>query len=269
MPRDHVLTKTFYLLRDFPGRFNSGQLWVEALPAANDEDEARAGRRAAGDGVSSIIITSNDFAGAWAMRPDGQPMLPMVAGRAAPARTRLPRRRQHRDVHADRQLQGRPGARAGAARAARAIGGDVEFRRRVRPARPRQLFWAAIAAAAVLALLLLVSRSRGARVRALALALIVLALANPSFTREDRDPLSSVAVVVVDKSPSQNFGDRTQQTEEARAALGRAAQPHSRPRSARGRGRPVRRRDRRHAAVYRARLGACPMCRPTASPAPS
>ena len=53
----------------------------------------------------------------------------------------------------------------------------------------------------------------------LALALIVLALANPSLTREDRDPLSSVAAVVVDKSPSQNFGDRTQQTEAARAAL--------------------------------------------------
>ncbi len=53
----------------------------------------------------------------------------------------------------------------------------------------------------------------------LALALIVLALANPSLTREDRDPLSSVAVVVVDKSPSQNFGDRTQQTEAARAAI--------------------------------------------------
>jgi hypothetical protein len=53
-------------------------------------------------------------------------------------------------------------------------------------------------------------------VRTLALALIALALANPSFTREDRDPLTSVAVVVVDKSPSQNFGDRLQQTEAAR-----------------------------------------------------
>ena len=53
--------------------------------------------------------------------------------------------------------------------------------------------------------------------RCLALALIVLALANPSFTREDREPLTSVAVVVVDKSPSQNFGDRTRQTEAARA----------------------------------------------------
>ena len=40
VPRDHVLTKTFYLLRDFPGRFNSGQLWVEALPPTGDEEES-------------------------------------------------------------------------------------------------------------------------------------------------------------------------------------------------------------------------------------
>ena len=55
--------------------------------------------------------------------------------------------------------------------------------------------------------------------RSLALALVVLALANPSLTREDREPLSSVAVVVVDKSPSQNFGERARQTEAARAAI--------------------------------------------------
>ena len=81
VPRDHVLTKTFYLLRDFPGRFNSGQLWVEALPTTGEEEES-SGRRPvrAGDGVSSIIITSNDIAGAWAMQADGQPMLPMVEG---------------------------------------------------------------------------------------------------------------------------------------------------------------------------------------------
>ncbi len=77
LPRDHVLTKTFYLMRDFPGRFNTGQLWVEALPAGTDDGEARPAR--AGDGVSSILITSNDLAGAWAQRPDGQPMLPLVA----------------------------------------------------------------------------------------------------------------------------------------------------------------------------------------------
>ncbi len=82
-----------------------------------------------------------------------------------------------------------------------------------------QILWAAIAAAAILALLLFVSRSRGAVIRTVALALIALALSNPSLTREDRQPLSSVVVVVVDKSPSQKFGDRTRQTEAARAAL--------------------------------------------------
>ena len=76
--RDHVLTKTFFLMKDFPGRFTTGQLWVEALPADSEEDSSRPAR--AGDGVSSIIITSNDLAGAWAMRPDGQPMLPLVPG---------------------------------------------------------------------------------------------------------------------------------------------------------------------------------------------
>jgi len=81
------------------------------------------------------------------------------------------------------------------------------------------LLWAAIAIACVLSILLFVTRSRGAVIRTLALALIALALANPSLTREDRDPLSSVAVVVVDKSPSQNFGDRTKQTEAARASV--------------------------------------------------
>ena len=80
VPRDHVLTKTFYLLRDFPGRFSTGQLWVEALPAVNDDDEASRRPARGGDGVSSILITSNDLAGAWAMQPDGQPMLPMVEG---------------------------------------------------------------------------------------------------------------------------------------------------------------------------------------------
>jgi hypothetical protein len=80
VPRDHVLTKTFYLLRDFPGRFDSGQLWVEGLQSTGDEDETSNRPARGGDGVSSIIITSNDFAGAWATRADGQPMLPMVEG---------------------------------------------------------------------------------------------------------------------------------------------------------------------------------------------
>jgi hypothetical protein len=78
VPPDHVLTKSFYLLRDFPGRYTNGTLWVEALPAAGAEDEARPAR--AGDGVSPMLITGNDLAGAWAIGKDGQPLLPLVPG---------------------------------------------------------------------------------------------------------------------------------------------------------------------------------------------
>jgi hypothetical protein len=87
------------------------------------------------------------------------------------------------------------------------------------PLVPSFVLWAAIAAIVVIAGLLLLARARGAAVRVAALALIVLALSNPSFTREDREPLSSVVAVVVDKSPSQNFGTRTQETAKAQEAL--------------------------------------------------
>ncbi len=87
------------------------------------------------------------------------------------------------------------------------------------PLVPDYVVWAAVAVALVLAVLLVLAKARGAFVRIFAIALFVLALANPSLTREDRDPLTSVAAVIVDKSPSQEFGDRTQQTEAVRAQL--------------------------------------------------
>ena len=87
------------------------------------------------------------------------------------------------------------------------------------PLVPVYALWAAAALVVVLAALLFFVRSHGWAVRTLALALMVLALSNPSFTREDREPLSSVVAVVVDKSPSQSFGDRLKQSEAARAML--------------------------------------------------
>jgi hypothetical protein len=87
------------------------------------------------------------------------------------------------------------------------------------PLVPSLVLWIALAVIVVIAVLLLLGRARGAAVRVAALALILLALANPSFTREEREPLSSVAAVVVDKSPSQGFGERTRETEQAREAL--------------------------------------------------
>ena len=87
------------------------------------------------------------------------------------------------------------------------------------PLVPDYVVWAALGVAVLMTALLLVARSRGAWMRVVALALMVLALANPSLTREDRDPIPSVAAVIIDKSPSQNFGDRNAQTDAARAAL--------------------------------------------------
>ena len=75
VPADHVLTKAFYLLANFPGRYAGSPLWIEAeLDRA--EDPSRPAR--AGDGVSPIMITGNDFAGAWAVDANGMALLPTV-----------------------------------------------------------------------------------------------------------------------------------------------------------------------------------------------
>jgi hypothetical protein len=75
VPADHVLTKAFYLLNDFPGRYAGGPLWVQTT----DTSEERADRPAqAGDGVSTILITENDFAGAWAVDADHTFLYPTV-----------------------------------------------------------------------------------------------------------------------------------------------------------------------------------------------
>jgi hypothetical protein len=87
------------------------------------------------------------------------------------------------------------------------------------PLVPSLVLWIALAAIVVIAALLLLGRARGAAVRVAALALILLALANPSFTREEREPLTSVAAVVIDKSPSQGFGERSRETAQAQEAL--------------------------------------------------
>jgi hypothetical protein len=78
VPRSHVVTKTFYLLENFVGRTTIGQTWIEALPPDNADQANRPAR--AGDGVSPVIITSNDFAGAWAADQNGAPLYPLIPG---------------------------------------------------------------------------------------------------------------------------------------------------------------------------------------------
>lgn len=74
LPRDHVLTKTFYILDELVGRYETGTTWVEILPPA-DADGQRPAR--AGDNVSPIVITSNDLASAWALNRQGEGLVPL------------------------------------------------------------------------------------------------------------------------------------------------------------------------------------------------
>lgn len=73
VPPDHVLTKSFYLMHRFPGRWDGGQVWVEASAAAEAGNLAN-------DGVSTIVVGSNDYAAAWARDPDGRPLYPVTPG---------------------------------------------------------------------------------------------------------------------------------------------------------------------------------------------
>lgn len=75
VPPDHVLTKAFYLLSEFPGRWAGSELWVESLSDA-PQTPGRPAR--GGDGVAQIIITGNDLAGAWAVDDTGRFLYPTV-----------------------------------------------------------------------------------------------------------------------------------------------------------------------------------------------
>lgn len=74
-PADHVLTRTFYLLQDFPGRWRGGEVWVEAAADASDVEGQPF--RHLNDGVSPVVIGAADWAAAWAVDPAGNPMLPV------------------------------------------------------------------------------------------------------------------------------------------------------------------------------------------------
>ncbi len=79
IPSDHVLTRTFYLLQDFPGRHVSRDVWVEAAPADAEQAEGMPFRNL-NDNVTPILIGGNDWASAWAIDRNGAPMYPVGRG---------------------------------------------------------------------------------------------------------------------------------------------------------------------------------------------
>ncbi len=79
IPGDHVLTRTFYLLQDFPGRHVSRDVWVEAAPADAEQAEGMPFRNL-NDNVTPVIIGGNDWATAWAIDQNGAAMFPVGRG---------------------------------------------------------------------------------------------------------------------------------------------------------------------------------------------
>jgi hypothetical protein len=79
IPSDHVLTRTFYLLQDFPGRYASRDVWVEAAPITAEQVEGMPFRNL-NDGVTPVIIGGNDWARAWAVDGNGRRMFPVGRG---------------------------------------------------------------------------------------------------------------------------------------------------------------------------------------------
>ena len=76
MPQDHVLTRAFYLLQDFPGRYTQPDIWLEAAPQAIEKAEGMPFRNL-NDGVSPVVIGANDWAAAWAVDAQGRQMFPI------------------------------------------------------------------------------------------------------------------------------------------------------------------------------------------------
>lgn len=65
VPPDHVLTRSFYLMQSFPGRWDGGSVWVET------------GASASNDGVSPVVVGDADWAAAWAVDKAGRHLFPM------------------------------------------------------------------------------------------------------------------------------------------------------------------------------------------------
>ncbi|WP_179378194.1 DUF4159 domain-containing protein [Jannaschia marina] len=78
LPDDHVMTRSFYLLQDYPGRYASREVWVEASPDVEQVEGMPF--RNLNDGVTPVVIGANDWAAAWAVDANGRALLPVGRG---------------------------------------------------------------------------------------------------------------------------------------------------------------------------------------------
>ena len=204
VPANHVLTKSFYLMRTFPGRWDGGTTWVEAEPTDEAERSERSRRT---DGVSSIVVTSNDLASAWALDSANRPIYPVVPGgevqreMAFRAGVNMVMYALTGNYKADQVHLPGP---ARTPRSMNAMNWSIEFN----PFVSWPVLWALAALGVLLFGILLWRSRRGALLRAVSYALVLLAIANPQLKEEDREPLNDVVAVVVDDSQSQAIAGR-------------------------------------------------------------
>ncbi len=164
LPADHVISKAFYILRDFPGRWTGGSLWVEAIPPApkNGAPPARGG-----DGVSPVVIGGNDWASAWAVDSSGRFTVRAFARRRNPARDGAALRHQSGDL-CPRPATTRP-TWCTPLLCCSAWGMNGDDTARLRPVLPFDLLVALAAVALLIVLYSFLVRARGAWARGLAL----------------------------------------------------------------------------------------------------
>ncbi len=108
-----MLTRTFYLLQDFPGRHASRDVWVEAAPPDAEQVEGMPFRNL-NDNVTPVVIGGNDWAAAWATDERGNRMFPVGRGFAGERQREMAMRfGVNLMMHVlTGQLQIRPGPRA-------------------------------------------------------------------------------------------------------------------------------------------------------------
>lgn len=68
IPVDHVLRRSFYLLNNFPGLYDSYDFWIAPVPETIN------------DGVAPILVGNNDWASAWAVNNNNAPMIAIPTG---------------------------------------------------------------------------------------------------------------------------------------------------------------------------------------------
>ena len=199
LPTDHVLNRAFYLINDAPGGRSGHDPWIQ---------DPRDGEN---DGVSPIIVGGNNWAAAWALDKKGKPLHTVTPGGEAQRERALSLWCQSRHVCLNRQLQSRSGPYPRHSRTCRTVNGSA-LNIIASPPIAENWLWVLGLCAALALIALALWRPRGGMWRALAIAFSLAVLFGPAVSVEQRESKPDIALIIVDRTTSQNTGQRPDQT---------------------------------------------------------